>query len=78
MRAGVWAYVYIKGTNYSPFLFKLISQFKHFHFYLSFPLVLDYSLVRLTLAVLEVFDCARVGCGVVAGFEVCAVALDVA
>lgn len=62
----------------SPILFKLISQFKHFHFYLSFPLVLDYPLVWLPLAVLEVFDCARVRRGVVAGFEVCAVALDVA
>jgi hypothetical protein len=62
----------------SPFLLQPIPQFKNFHFYLSLPFVLDYSLVRLALAVLEVFDCARVRRGVVAGFEVRAVALDVA
>ena len=40
--------------------------------------MLDDSLVWLALAVLKVFDCARVWSGVVAGFEVRAVALDVA
>ena len=66
------------GQENSLFLLQPISQFKHFHFNLAFPLVLDYPLVWLALAVLEVFDCARVRRGVVAGFEVCAVALDVA
>ena len=40
--------------------------------------MLDYPLVWLALAVLEVFDGARVRRGGVAGFEVCAVALHVA
>jgi len=40
--------------------------------------VLDDPLVWLALAVLEVFHCARVRSSVVAGFEVRAVALDVA
>jgi hypothetical protein len=35
-------------------------------------------LIRLALPVLEVFDCSRVGSGVVAWFEVRGVALHVA
>jgi hypothetical protein len=68
-----------KGRN-SPLVLQPIPQLKNFHFNLPFPLVLDDSLVRLALAVLEVFDSARrrVRRGVVAGFEVRAVALHVA
>ena len=68
----------VQAGRYSPFLFELVPQLEHFHFDLAFALVLDYPLVGLALAVLEVFDGARVRRGVVAGFEVCAVALHVA
>jgi hypothetical protein len=67
-----------KQEENSPLLLQPIPQLKHFYLHLSFPLMLDDALIRLALPVFEIFDCSRVGSGVVAWFEVRGVALHVA
>lgn len=62
----------------SPFIFQLIPQLKHFHFHLSFAIVLEDFLVGLALLVLDRIKVFGVRLDGIPDSEMCFVALYVA
>jgi hypothetical protein len=63
---------------YIPFIFQEISQLEDFDFDLSLPIVLEDLLVWLSLPMLQAVEVGRVWLALIAGSQVCQIALDVA
>jgi hypothetical protein len=61
-----------------PFIFESVSELKYFYFNISFSIMLEDFFVRLPLSVLQAVEVGRIRFALIAGFEVCEVALYIA